>query len=58
MLWNSAIALNGAAPRISLRGHVNYCYVLEKLDRKQEAAQSRAEAQVLLAFPEKRGLFP
>jgi tetratricopeptide (TPR) repeat protein len=37
---------------------LNYCYVLEKLDRKQEAAQSRAEAQVLLAFPEKRGLFP
>jgi tetratricopeptide (TPR) repeat protein len=38
---------------------LNHCYVLEKLNRKQEAAHSRAEAQVLLAFPENRGpLFP
>jgi tetratricopeptide (TPR) repeat protein len=36
---------------------LNYCYMFEKLNRKQEAAHSRAEAQVLLAFPEKRSRF-
>lgn len=38
---------------------LNHCNVLEKLNRKQEAPHSRAEAQVLLAFPKNRGpLFP
>jgi nephrocystin-3 len=32
---------------------LNYCVVLEKLNRKDEAAHNRAEAQVLRAFPQK-----
>lgn len=35
---------------------LNYSYVLEKLNRRQEAARHRAEAEVLLAFPQKPGL--
>ena len=37
---------------------LNYSHVLEKLNREQDAARYRAEADVLLAFPKKPDLGP
>jgi Flp pilus assembly protein TadD len=35
----------------------NYAYVLDKLNRKDEAARARAESQVLLAFPDRSNFY-